>query len=240
MLTFLPAGLLGLVVASLIAAFMSTISTHLNWGSSYIVYDFYKRFLNKKATEKQMVLVGRISTVLMIVLAGLLSLILEEAKEGFNLILQIGAGTGLLFILRWFWKAINPYSEIAAMIISFVIAIGFLVLDKLFHFNFSHIEQLLYGVTITTVGWVAVTLYTKNLDLENPDFDERAFGGTSKCANIKYKVISIFAGCIAIYSSLFAIGYIIYGMYQTAVYNLIAFVLATSVIIIFWNKNFDD
>src|SRR5699024_357060 len=104
MLTFLPAGLLGLVLTSLIAAFMSTISTHLNWGSSYVVNDFYARFVNPEASEKNKVLVGRISTVSMMVCAGFLSLILEEARDAFNLLLQIGAGTGLLFILRWFWR----------------------------------------------------------------------------------------------------------------------------------------
>src|SRR5699024_5533420 len=117
MLTFLPAGLLGIVVTSLIAAFMSTISTHLNWGSSYVVNDFYVRFIRKNSSDKEQVAIGRISTVLMMVFAGLLALILEEAREGFNLLLSIGAGTGLLFILRWFWSRINPYSEIAAMVI---------------------------------------------------------------------------------------------------------------------------
>ena len=109
MLTYLPAGLLGLVITSLIAAFMSTISTHLNWGSSYVVNDFYARFVKPKASGKEQVLVGRISTVIMMVLAGCLALILEEARDAFNLLLQIGAGTGLLFIMRWFWYRINPW-----------------------------------------------------------------------------------------------------------------------------------
>ena len=130
MLTYLPAGLLGLVLASLISAFMSTISTHLNWGSSYVVNDFYKRFIKPDATEKNLVLVGRISTAFMMLFAALLSLVLEEAKAAFDLIVLVGAGTGLLFILRWFWRAINPYSEIVAMIVSFLVAILFLFLEK--------------------------------------------------------------------------------------------------------------
>ncbi|TFG45236.1 MAG: Na+:solute symporter, partial [Candidatus Brocadiia bacterium] len=125
MLTFLPAGLLGLVVASLIAAYMSTISTHLNWGSSYVVNDFYKRFIKPDATEKQMVLVGRISTALLMVGACALAPFLENAKRAFDILLQIGAGTGLIFILRWFWWRINAYSEITGMIVSFLIACYF-------------------------------------------------------------------------------------------------------------------
>ncbi|PHO01187.1 Na+:solute symporter, partial [Rhodobacteraceae bacterium 4F10] len=123
MMTYLPAGLLGIVLTSLIAAFMSTISTQLNWGSSYVVNDFYSRFINKEASEKQKVVVGRISTVVLMLCAALFSFYLQSAKGVFDLLLQIGAGTGLLFILRWFWSRINPYSEIAAMAISFIIAV---------------------------------------------------------------------------------------------------------------------
>ncbi|KAB2844895.1 MAG: Na+:solute symporter, partial [Melioribacteraceae bacterium] len=112
MLTHLPSGILGLVAASLIAAYMSTMSTSLNWGSSYVVNDFYKRFLKPEATEKQLVMVGRISTVLMMVVASFFALYMESALQAFNVLLQIGAGTGLLFILRWFWWRINAYSEI--------------------------------------------------------------------------------------------------------------------------------
>jgi len=154
MLTFLPAGLLGIVITSLIAAFMSTISTHLNWGSSYIVNDFYKRFINPKASDKKLVGVGRFSTALMMILAALLATVLEEAREAFDLLLQIGAGTGLLFILRWFWKRINPYSEIAAMIVSFLIAIIFFIDGKSEQpfFDMANHWKLVLGVVITTVG----------------------------------------------------------------------------------------
>ncbi|MGB2823026.1 MAG: sodium:solute symporter family protein, partial [Phycisphaerae bacterium] len=123
MLTHLPHGLLGLVLASLIAAYMSTISTHLNWGSSYVVNDFYKRFIQPEADEKRLVLVGRISTVTMMVLAGTLALWLEDAMQAFKILLQIGAGTGLLFLLRWFWWRINAFSELTAMIVSFLVAV---------------------------------------------------------------------------------------------------------------------
>ena len=123
MLSFLPSGFLGLVVASLIAAFMSTISTQVNWGSSYVVNDFYKRFLKPDASEKQLVRVGQLSTLGLLVVTCVFALLLQNALQAFNILLQIGAGTGLIFILRWFWWRINAYSEIAAMVISFVVAI---------------------------------------------------------------------------------------------------------------------
>ena len=119
MLYLLPSGLLGLVLASLIAAFMSTISSHLNWGASYISLDFYKRFIKKDATEKEIVFVGRISTVVLMLLAGFLALELSDALGAFQILLQIGAGTGSIFLLRWFWWRVNAYSEITGMSVSF-------------------------------------------------------------------------------------------------------------------------
>src|SRR5690606_1380025 len=175
--------LLGIVITSLIAAFMSTISTHLNWGSSYVVNDFYVRFLRKEATGKEQVAVGRISTVLMMVFAGLLALVLEEARDGFDLLLSVGAGTGLLFILRWFWSRINPYSEIAAMVISFLIAGFFFINGKM---ETPMIEmaghwQLVLSVAITTVGWVLVTLMTQPSNAETLNsFNSLIFGNESK------------------------------------------------------------
>ena len=127
MLTFLPPGLLGLAVASLIAAYMSTMSTSLNWGSSYIVNDFYKRFIKPNAPEKELVRVGRISTIFMMICASFLALYMQNALQVFNVLLQIGAGTGLLFILRWFWWRVNAYSEISAMVVSFFIAVFFFI-----------------------------------------------------------------------------------------------------------------
>jgi len=122
MLTLLPSGLLGLVAASLIAAFMSTMSTQLNLGASYLVNDFYHRFINKNASEKQLVQIGRLFTVLSIILGGGLGLMLTSAGQAFTLLLMIGAGTGLIYILRWFWWRINAYTEIVAMVSSIIIA----------------------------------------------------------------------------------------------------------------------
>lgn len=214
MLTFLPAGLLGIVITSLIAAFMSTISTHLNWGSSYVVNDFYVRFIRKKASGKEQVAVGRTSTVLMMVCAGLLALVLDEARDGFNLLLSIGAGTGLLFILRWFWSRINPYSEIAAMAISFLIATFFFINGKM---ESPMIElpvylELVLSVVLTTIGWVSVTLLTKPSTAETlHTFNSLIFGNESKFKGFGMKILGFFAGVVGVYCSLFAIGNFIYG-----------------------------
>jgi Na+/proline symporter len=158
MLTFLPSGLLGIVIASLIAAFMSTISTHLNWGSSYIVNDFYKRLIKPDASEQELVGIGRISTILLMIVAAITALYLKSAKDAFGIIVLMGAGTGLLFILRWFWWRINAYSEITAMVLSFVVAIVFkFAIPGYFA---GHVELLL-SVAITTAGWVIVTFATR-------------------------------------------------------------------------------
>lgn len=225
MLTFLPAGLLGIVVTSLIAAFMSTISTHLNWGSSYVVNDFYVRFIRKNSSDKEQVAIGRISTVLMMVFAGLLALILEEAREGFNLLLSIGAGTGLLFILRWFWSRINPYSEIAAMVISFLIAAFFFINAKMTSpiVDMAPHWQLVVGVVVTTIGWIAVTLLTKPSKKETlHSFNSLIFGKESKFHGFNKKILGFFAGIIGVYCSLFAIGNFIYGKNILAIFLTIA------------------
>jgi solute:Na+ symporter, SSS family len=181
MLTHLPHGLLGVVVASLIAAYMSTMSTSLNWGSSYVVNDFYKRFLKPQASEKELVFIGRISTVLMMIMASVFALFLDNALQSFNILLQIGAGTGLLFILRWFWYRINAYSELTGMVVSFLVAIFFLILNNYhesqidvlvatgidYNSAFTKVgavktyEQLIIGIGITTLSWFIVTLLTK-------------------------------------------------------------------------------
>ncbi|MCC5936621.1 MAG: Na+:solute symporter [Lunatimonas sp.] len=186
MLTLLPTGLVGLVFASLLSAYMSTMSSCLNLGSSYLVNDFYQRFIKPQASEKQLVLVGRISTVIIMVIASVLALFLQNALSAFNLLLQIGAGTGLLFILRWFWYRVNPYSELTAMVISFLVALGFMAwenheaaqIDALVGAGMAreaailqiqpiktHI-QLLLGVGITTLTWVLVTLFTRPTSMD--------------------------------------------------------------------------
>ena len=178
MLTKLPTGLIGLVLASLGAAYMSTISTHLNWGSSYIVNDFYKQHINTKASEKELVRTGRVSTVLLMVVSGAFALVLKDAKQLFDIILMFGAGTGLIFLVRWFWWRINAWSEISAMFSSGVISllISFTSLGTFLFGEFSVEGELItagllpdwmqypFVVFLTTSIWFIVTLLTKPED----------------------------------------------------------------------------
>jgi len=240
MLSFLPNGFLGLVVASLIAAFMSTISTHLNWGSSYIVNDFYKRFLKPNASETAQVITGRITTVVLAVVATLLALLMNNALQAFNILLQIGAGTGLIFILRWFWYRINAYSEITAMIVSFLVAIYFQLIHP--HTGLPIISagwQLVAGVAITTVCWLVVTLLTQPTDKKTlysfyklvhpggPGWKKVLLmarednvilepDGRAKW-DVPQGILGMLLGCLMIYSLLFATGHWIYGNYKWAV-----------------------
>jgi len=238
MLTKLPSGLLGVVLASLVAAYMSTISTQLNWGSSYIVFDFYKQQINPDATEKQMVAVGRISTVVLMVLSALLALTLQNAFEVFDLLVTFGAGTGLVFILRWFWWRINAWSEITAMFASGIISILLVKTslgDTLFNPEtgvFPEWANYPFVVVVTTAIWVAVTFMTK----PESDATLRSFykkiqpGGPGwakvvskatldneviKNPNEKWSVPSgigaMVLGVILVYTIMFATGYWIYG-----------------------------
>ncbi len=225
MLIFLPHGLLGLVVASLAAAYMSTISTHLNWGSSYIVDDFYRRFLAPDESEHHYVNVGRASTVLLIVLASIISLWLENALQAFQILLQIGAGTGLIFLLRWFWWRINAWSEIAAMISSFLVALYFQFVHEAIGFAPLHPSaMLIMGVGITTVVWLVATMMTRPTDRATlQSFYDliQPFGrGWHRVvetrpveggASLPAALLCWFLACVAVYAALFSTGYFIYG-----------------------------
>jgi Na+/proline symporter len=238
MLVFLPSGLLGLVVASLAAAYMSTISTHLNWGASYVVQDAYRRFVAPDRDDKHYVLVARLSTVVLTVLMGLVALALTNALQAFQILLQIGAGTGLVFILRWFWWRINAWSEISAMVISFGVAVWFSGVGGLWSVpDWSPTRQLVVGVVITTVGWILVTLVTPPADRDRlvsfhrqirpmgpgwgPVVEDRraagdAIGADGKVAGEPLESLSAAAlawllGCLAVYSAMFGTGYVLYG-----------------------------
>jgi len=235
MMTFLPAGLIGLIVASLIAAFMSTISSHLNWGSSYVVYDFYQRFVKPDASEKELVKVGRLSTVVLMIASALFALLLSNALEAFQILLQIGAGTGLLFIMRWFWYRINAYSEVTAMTVSFILALYFKLIHVKLGFDpIANDIQLVLGVAITTVSWVVVTLLTSPSDKStlNEFYKITQPGGpgwnkvvldakndgidldTEKRAwNVPTGILCMLVGSVGIYGALFSTGYFIYGEY---------------------------
>jgi Na+/proline symporter len=225
MLVLLPHGLLGLVVASLAAAYMSTISTHLNWGASYIVDDVYRRFMAPDREDAHYVAVGRLSTVLLIVLASILSLWLENALQAFQILLQIGAGTGLIFLLRWFWWRINVWSEVSGMIISFAVALYFQFADQTLGFPALHPSTMLIaGVAITTIGWLTVTLLTPPADgrtLQTFYDTIQPFARGWKSAvhtkpargdeSLSAAFLSWFLGCVVVYAALFGTGFFIYG-----------------------------
>jgi len=234
MLVFLPAGLLGLVVASLAAAYMSTISTHLNWGASYVVDDVYRRFVAPDREERDYVKVARVSTVALIVLSSFVGLQLETAMQAFQILLQIGAGTGLVFLLRWFWWRINTWSEISAMVISFLVAVYFGFLHTPLGFTkWDPSAELVVGVAVTTVGWLVVTFLTPPVDTETlKDFHTRiqplgkgweavvprkrgpAQDGdvdTGQGGELAAGLLSWFLGCVMVYAALFGTGFLLYG-----------------------------
>ena len=238
MMTLLPSGLLGLLLASLAAAFMSTIASHLNWGSSYVVNDFYKRFLNPDATDGQMVRLGRITTVVLMILSAGLALLLSNALQAFNILLQVGAGTGLIFILRWFWYRINVYSEITAMIVSFIVALYLQIIHPRLGFEVIPAEfQLIIGVTITTIIWVSVTFLTpaenkKTLQefyrkiqpgglgwkkvVDQATKDGINIQGEKGVWDVPTGILCMVIGSITIYSFLFSIGYFLYKDFKIA------------------------
>ncbi len=154
MLKFLPVGFIGLMVGGLIAANSSTILTHLNWGASYLVHDFYRRFIRRDAGEQHYVCVGRVTTIGLFVCAAGMVYLLDTAKQAFDIILQIGAGTGLLYLVRWFWWRVNAASEVVAMTSSFLVSAGLLVLARR-GTEFTTSQALLITVVITTVCWIA-------------------------------------------------------------------------------------
>ncbi len=254
MISFLPPGLLGLLVASLIAAFMSTISTHLNWGSSYLVHDFYRRFFVKGKSETHYVSMGRVFTVLLMVFSAFFALFLNNSLQAFGIILQIGAGTGLIFILRWFWYRVNVYSELTAMIVSFLVAIMF---EFVIPNNFSVEEKLIIGVTITTISWLIVTLITPPSSMETlqnfykkiqpggPGWKKVIEESEAKGINITGKkekwdvpsgILCMLFGSISVYSILFGIGYLLYSKTTTGIIFMLISVVSVIVLMKFWKR----
>ena len=219
MLTLLPSGLLGLVAASLIAAFMSTMSTQLNLGASYLVNDFYHRFIKPDASEKQLVMAGRLFTMVSIILGGGLGLLLTSAGQAFTLLLMIGAGTGMIYILRWFWWRINAYTEIVAMVSSIIIA-GY--------FNFANVglegwQKIIIGAVFTTVVWILATYLTpqddevtlrnfvKKVNPGGPGWSKYSDGISSEPWPVPNGILCMVLGCVAVYGFLLGVGQLIYG-----------------------------
>jgi Na+/proline symporter len=239
MLRFLPAGLLGLMVAGLLAAYVSTISTHLNWGTSYLIHDVYRRFLRPGASEKHYVMAGRLTTALLMAFAALFTTFLETASTAFQLLLSIGAGTGLLYLLRWFWWRINAFSEIAAMVSSFAVAFGFFIARKQGAEIADH-TALLVTVATTTVAWIATTLLTRPTDRAQllafyrkvrpagsgwgPVAAEAGIGASPDSMSLA--LLGWVLGCAFVYAALFGTGSFLFGNTAQGVMWLVVFLIS--------------
>jgi solute:Na+ symporter, SSS family len=254
MLKFLPTGFIGLMLGGLIAANSSTILTHLNWGASYLVHDFYRRFIKTDATESHYVFSGRIATVLLFVCSSALVFFLDSAKNAFDIILQVGAGTGLLYLVRWFWWRVNAWSEVVAMISSFVVSIVLLILNRNGADISTHVG-LVITIACTTICWVLTAYLGPETDQQTLiEFYKkiRPFGPgwkkvreaaglpkepiASSSQNIPMALVGWVAGCAMIWSALFTVGNLLYGRTQMGLMLLVVFVISAAVTIYLVNK----
>jgi Na+/proline symporter len=251
MLRFLPVGWMGLMLGGLVAANSSTILTHLNWGASYLVHDFYRRFVKPQAAEKHYVLAGRVATVGLFVASSALVFALDTAKDTFNVILQIGAGTGLLYLVRWFWWRVTAWCEIVAMASSFAISILFLILNKSGCAPATQ-YQLLITVFCTTVCWLVtaylgprtdplvLAVFYRKIHPFGPGWRRvRIQAGISEAEaamyarsdNFPMALLGWFAGCTMIWSALFTVGNFLYGRTNYALALLAVFVVSATIVI---------
>ena len=239
MLRFLPAGVLGVMIAGMLAAYVSTMSTHLNWGSSYLVHDFYRRFVRPGREERHYVMAGRVITALLMVVAALITLVLDTAAASFQLLMQIGAGTGLIYLLRWFWWRINAWSEIAAMASSFLIAVALFVAQRAGAAIPAHVA-LLVTVAVTTIVWVTATYLTRPTDRDTlvafyrlvrpagrgwrPVQAEAGVGPSPD--SLAHSLLGWVLGCLLVYAALFGAGSFLYGRTAQGLVWLVAFVVS--------------
>ena len=238
---FLPAGLKGLLVAAFFAAYMSTIATQLNWGTSYIINDFYKRFVNKEKEESHYVLSSRIATIILMLISLVVTLFITKISGAWEFIIECGAGVGLVLILRWFWWRINAWSEIAAMITPFIIFPVLKNVEILFPYS------LFIIVPGTTLVWVIVTLLTNPTEEKVlVSFYKKIHPGGIMWKKISDKLpdvesdsgffrlfINWLIGVILVYSILFGTGKLIFGdIMEFLIYLIIAII---SIIIIYLN-----
>ncbi len=253
MLSKLPSGLLGLVAASLIAAFMSTMSTQLNLGASYLVNDFYLRFVKPDASDREQINAARLFTVVSAILGLSLGLWLTDASQAFNLLLLLGAGTGLIYILRWFWWRINAMTEVVAMIASLFIA-GFFTFTETGN-SFEGWEKIVYGAVLTTIIWVVTTFLTPPTDDETLiNFYQKikpggngwdaviakaqAKGIDIKKGNARFplQILCFLIGTTTVYAALFATGNWIYGNYNLAGGLTLLTILGSLFLLKSWGK----
>ncbi len=235
---FLPVGLKGLLVAAFFAAYMSTIATQLNWGTSYLINDFYRRFIKQNREEKHYVFASRVTTMVLMLVSIVVTLFITRISGAWEFIMEAGAGVGSVLILRWFWWRINAWSEISAMITPFVL------LPFLRYYNIAFPISLFYLVSITTFVWVVVTLFTKPTDEEVLiSFYRKIHPGgilwkkiSSKLPDVKSDsgffamFVNWFFGVILVYSILLGTGSLLFGDYNKLLLYFIAAIISVFII----------
>jgi solute:Na+ symporter, SSS family len=255
MLKFLPIGFVGLMVGGLVAANSSTILTHLNWGASYLVHDFYRRFINSGAEERHYVFAGRVATIALFFLSSGLVFVLDTALDAFGVILQVGAGTGLLYLVRWFWWRVNAWCEVVAMISSFLVSILFLILANQGIYSTTPAMRLIITIAVTTVCWLLAAYFAPQTDRKTliefyrkvrpagPGWEPiRLEAGISKeeaaqtGESIPLALVGWVAGCAMIWSSLFTVGNFLYGRYTYALGLGAVFVISGLILLKVVNK----
>jgi Na+/proline symporter len=255
MLKFLPAGFIGLMVGGLVAANSSTILTHLNWGASYLVHDFYRRFVRRDAGERHYVQAGRIATIALFFCSSGVVYLLDTAKDTFDIILQVGAGTGLLYLVRWFWWRVNAWAEVVAMTSSLLVSVALLVLAKN-GVAFSTHVALLITVGVTTASWVSAAWWGPQTDSAvliafyrkvrpfGPGWEpvRRQAGELPPvdAINIPRALLGWAAGCAAIWSSLFTVGNVLYGRGTLALAALAVFAVSASTLVVIVRRLWSD
>jgi hypothetical protein len=261
---------MGIIVTSLAAAYMSTISTHLNWGSSYIVNDFWKRFIDKRASEKKLVMVGRVTTLLLAILTALFALSLQNALQIFDWLIKIGAGTGLLFILRWFWWRINAWSEITSMIVSFLtasfVSLASGILPRL-GYSQALADKLgswpgtLLVIGLTTLAWILATLLARPTDSATlrrflsatnpggPGWKRIEQEAEAEGEPIQYRhdpinlpagLLAMALGSLVVYGALFSAGFLLYRKSLPGIVLAVVAALAAIGIYKLWPKLTDN
>lgn len=259
MLKFLPVGFVGLMVGGLVAANSSTILTHLNWGASYLVHDFYRRFIKSDGEERHYVFMGRLATIALFFLSSGLVFVLDSAKGAFDIILQVGAGTGLLYLLRWFWWRLNAWCEVVAMVSSFVISVLFIILEGQQILVLNSAPKLILTVVLTTICWLLAAYLAPPTDQQTlidfyktvrpagPGWEPiRKAAGLSEAEvaqtgdSLPLALVGWVAGCMVIWSSLFTVGNFLYGRMSLAFVLLTVFVGSGAVLLWVINKLWRD
>jgi Na+/proline symporter len=248
---YLPIGFRGLLLASFAAAYMSTIATQMNWGASYVINDFYRRFVRRDASEKHYVMASRVATFLIVLLSIVVTYFMNQITAGWELVLALGAGTGLVYILRWYWWRINAWSEIAAMAAALVVSLSlqyFAVFDSPTP-GLVFAQTILTTVAVTTIVWIVATYATapepmeklaafyKHVRPAGPGWRPvaRVTGLPEVRGEIAPNILNWILGIALVYSTLFGIGEIIFGAWgRAALFILIA---AVSAAVLIWNLN---